>query len=156
MKGLYIICTSLRYFRVLKCVWYLALLLLTVLPRQRPPTMSGKPMSKDLNPFPQGKKNQDLLQRLNHLYQANTYLASLSRELGSSTAEAGPSRSGGKKGRKGLKRQSVGDEQTNSDALGVVARRSNHRFKVMVKHNILATYVLSHHSTNSTNRSLAH
>jgi hypothetical protein len=104
--------------------------------------MSAKPKAKEANPFPQGKKNQDLLQRLNHLYQANTYLASLSRELGSSTADSpgGSSRKKDRQARKG-ERAEKGGQRVRTDALGVVVRRSNHRFKVMVKHNILSTYV---------------
>lgn len=57
---------------------------------------------------------------------------------------------------KGKKEEAGEDDQVNPDALGVVARRSNHRFKVMVKHNILATYVLLHLFTYRTNRTLAH
>lgn len=105
--------------------------------------MSAKPKAKDLNPFPQGKKNQDLLQRLNHLYQANTYLASLSRELASSTSEAGPGVTSWTKDRRAKKggQGEDGRRDNITDALGVVVRRSNHRFRVMAKHNILSTYV---------------
>ncbi|KAI5452011.1 hypothetical protein NCC49_001307 [Naganishia albida] len=103
--------------------------------------MSAKPKAKDLNPFPQGKKNQDLLQRLNHLYQANTYLASLSRELASSTSEAGPGVTSWTKDRRAKKggQGEDGRRDNITDALGVVVRRSNHRFRVMAKHNILST-----------------
>ncbi|KAJ9109207.1 hypothetical protein QFC21_000536 [Naganishia friedmannii] len=104
--------------------------------------MSGKAKSKESNAFPQGKRNHDLLQRLNHLYQANTYLASVSHDLASALSsvpsvecnsnEAPLNRNQARKARR-----RGGPEK--EDALAVVARRSNQRFKVMVKHNILHT-----------------
>ncbi|KAJ9125554.1 hypothetical protein QFC22_000516 [Naganishia vaughanmartiniae] len=103
--------------------------------------MSGKPKPKETNAFPQGKRNQDLLQRLNHLYQANTYLASVSHELAGGVSpapvgcEANETPLSRNKARKARRRES----REKADALAVVARRSNQRFKVMVKHNILHT-----------------
>jgi hypothetical protein len=106
--------------------------------------MSGKAKLKESNAFPQGKRNQDLLQRLNHLYQANTYLASVSRQLAGSASSLPPAqcqiseephnRNKARKARRTNKRE-------KEDALAVVTRRSNQRFKVMVKHNTLHTYV---------------
>lgn len=107
--------------------------------------MSVKAKSKESNAFPQGKRNQDLLQRLNHLYQANTYLASVSHELArtiprvpSMECERDQVPLNRNKARKARRR----DGREKNDALAIVARRSNERFKVMVKHNTLHTYVV--------------
>jgi ribonuclease P protein subunit RPR2 len=98
--------------------------------------MSGKSNAKEINAFPQGKKNQDLLQRLNHLYQANTYLASLANDS-ARTTQIPDARARSKTVEKGKGKDGV---RKKLDTLGGAVRKSNHRFKVMVKHNILATY----------------
>ena len=96
---------------------------------------------KDVTAFPQGRRNQDLLQRLNHLYQANTYLESLSNSRIRTTT----SLDGGDPiaaGTKGKQKAECHHDPKNLDALGAAVRKSNHRFGVMVKHNILATYAI--------------
>ncbi|GHJ85353.1 hypothetical protein NliqN6_1755 [Naganishia liquefaciens] len=98
----------------------------------------SKANAKDAAAFPQGRKNQDLLQRLNHLYQANTYLASLSSgNLRARTQTRDGARSTLED--KVIQTSDGHSGRTDLDALGVAVRKSNHRFGVMVKHNILAT-----------------
>lgn len=109
----------------------------------------GSKSKSDNDPFPNGKPNQDLLQNLSFVYQANVYLASLGdvqqsasrlKQQSREQPQAGPSRA--PKCPEVQSNRSKGQRSASGDAntgLGAVARRSNRGCKYAVQHSMLKT-----------------
>jgi len=112
---------------------------------------SSVKMSKQIpqDPFPNGKPNQDLLQNLSYVYQANIYLNSLG--LGKTKpafpeAGPGPSTIASAKAENATctsdkKRSKKSKTDGTGTALDAVARRANRGYKYAARHSMLKTYV---------------
>lgn len=99
------------------------------------------------DPFPNGKPNQDLLQNLSFVYQANIYLSGLG--LGKTTpafpqAGPGPSTTASIKadpstGASEKKPSKKSKTDGTGTALDAVARRANRGYKYAARHSMLKT-----------------
>jgi hypothetical protein len=95
------------------------------------------PKVRPNDPFPHGKPNQDLLQNLSFLYQANVYIQSLSAHTNRLVDIAGPSTPRTIKFQ-GHKVSLPRSNHCDID-LPAVARRANKGYDTAAKHSMLKT-----------------